>query len=269
MQRVHLLSPSNKADLALSRSHGALQSYFHEPGYKEFFLEKHERDEVHVILHTYSETKAGIGDIIEHGEAVGADYIWLLGAGGVSKRRADFLENLTRAAAAKIVVVMVPVAEKAMVDEYRFLIEKTAVLPGIPCIKSKFGNGFGRFKFIYDLVMENTWSLRREHFLWGLENPAELAIYPKTFTAAVRESISGFASDRCYVDSMYGIRYNGSRGLIGPVLFTSALREYTNDYQHTLFSENDMTIRGFISGGLGDDLVSEMEEWLHVEREVD
>lgn len=270
MQRVHLLSPNNKADLAISRSHAAIQFYFDEPGYKDFFLEKHDRDEVHAILSAYSQSKSSIGYIVDEAESVGADYIWLLGAGGVSKKRADFLENLTKAADTEIVAVMLPANERTMVAEYRFLIENTSVSPGMPCISSEYGNGFGRFKFIYDLVMENTWSLRRQHFLWELENPAELAIYSKTFTSAVRQSIAGFASERCFIDSAHGIRYNGSRGLIGPTPKGVELAQgYTNDYQHTVFSENDMTIRGFISGSLGDDLVTEMEEWLHVEIETD
>jgi hypothetical protein len=117
------------------------------------------------------------------------------------------------------------------------------------------GNGTKRFRAIRDLITQDIWKSSVDHWLFGLTNPVETILYKKGITSLrIRNSIKGFVSDRCYIDSALGINYQ-SWTMDGSV-YNSIGKDYksltyTSDAQFANFILNDLTMKGFCDGSLG------------------
>jgi hypothetical protein len=150
-----------------------------------------------------------------------------------------------------------------MEEEYEKLLDVGADGIGIPNMRTERGNGYGRAMFVRHLVLSKKWRIRAEHYLYELENPGELALYAGLYTDLIRTGLKGFVSERCYIDSRHGIVYTPGRGLLA-----EPIREFPEPYKHysqyVLFDLNDETIKCFTMGVLGDDILREFKEELHV-----
>ena len=115
--------------------------------------------------------------------------------------------------------------------------------------------GIRRMKAIKNLMIKEEWNTSQKHFLFGLNNPAETILYKKGLhSLRARTSISGFVSDRCYIDSALGINYQFWR--LDNSLFKSLNKDYliidyTSEIQYANFILNDITMKGFCDGTIG------------------
>jgi hypothetical protein len=115
--------------------------------------------------------------------------------------------------------------------------------------------GMKRLNAIKELMTLDYWRIAQRHYLFGLKNPAEPVLYKKSIhSLRARNSISGFVSDRCFIDSAIGINYQFWRIDNTPfkALDQDYLNvEYKNEIQYANFVLNDMTMKGFCDGALG------------------
>ncbi len=254
MERIHLIGPSDLERLSVSHIHMALPEFMGGRDYRSFFLEVGEREIVMVLL-PYTK-KAEAIECVAHG--IGATQIWLGYGNPFSGRPAThLLERLSQGFGVTVILDKRP---KWMLEQYQFLLEISEINIAIPCIPSDEGHGWGRFQFIFDAVRKKIWNPRRRHYLFELENPAELAAYSNVFTSAIASSIVGFVSRRCYIDSRYGIPYSGSWGLLcKPVPDCDLIEGYTNSQQVSIFMANDEMIQSYGHGVLGNEFSEEFE----------
>ncbi len=124
------------------------------------------------------------------------------------------------------------------------------------------GDGFSRFSLFYRLVQDHVLQLHRKHYLYELENPAELACYAEFFTSGVRNCLAGVFSRRCFSDSRYGVHYFLATGALEPVT-PIRMEPYQYKQQYTTFSHNAMMMRQFSQGYGGEDLILLYKERLN------
>jgi len=237
----------------------ALPEFMGGRDYKSFFLEAGEREIVMVLL-PYTKKAENIKYIAQR---IRATQIWLgYGKPLSGTHTTQLLERLSQNFGVTVILDKRP---KWMLEQYQFLLEIPKISIAIPCIPSEEGHGWGRFQFIFDVVRKKIWNPRRQHYLFELENPAELAAYTNIFTSAIANSIVGFVSRRCYIDSRYGIPYSGGWGLLcKPVPDCDLTEGYTNSQQVSIFMANDEMIQSYGHGVLGNELSEEFERRVEV-----
>jgi len=253
MQRIHLLGSSEVDALAGSTVHAVLPAFALDPKYKSFFKLRSEKGEEVVYINGNSRISAA--QLTKHFPELGARTIFIFMKKEADKAMAVDDSRKLKHAGYKAVVVVRP---EYIVDDYNFISSETDndVCIGIPCLPSEISNGFGRFNKIRELIFSHKWNLRRKHYLWELENPAELAAYAKAFIFRIQSTFAGFVSKRCYEDSLLGITYSPSKGLLYTGFLGNELLKhpYTCKQQYSLFMLNDETVKGFVTGKLGADI---------------
>ncbi len=148
-----------------------------------------------------------------------------------------------------------------VIADYEWLCSDPTIAIGFPRQKmdawgnvSRTTDGFNRFSYIYRMVQEKKLKHKRQHYLFSLDNPAELVAYGNVFTSSVQYSIKGVTSIRCYVDSKYGIEYSPKYGLLtSPILDDNLDEGMHTSLQTSLFRLNDGQIKSFIDGRDGED----------------
>lgn len=149
-----------------------------------------------------------------------------------------------------------------VVKDYEWLCSVPGVAIGFPRQKtdawgniSSASDGFNRFSYIYRMVKEKKLKHKVHHYLFGLDNPAELVAYSKAFTSSVRTSFFGVTSVRCYIDSKFGVEYQPRYGLLtNPIRDDNLDEGMRTSLQTSLFRLNDGWLKEFIEGHGGEDI---------------
>ncbi len=150
-----------------------------------------------------------------------------------------------------------------VVEDYEWLCKDSTIAIGFPRQRtdawgnvSELADGFNRFSYIYRMVQEKKLKHKRDHYLFSLDNPAELVAYSNMFTSGVQNSFKGVTSVRCYVDSKHGIEYLPKYGLLTEPILDGNLEEGMHTtLQVSLFRLNDGWIKSFIEGRNGEDVL--------------
>jgi hypothetical protein len=174
-------------------------------------------------------------------------------------RRDDFDRILSKGSSVPIIILNYSYGSESYYEEYfkwhnEFYGKDMLFGYAFNLIKGD-NTGARRLKAIKHLMLQSDWIPSQKHFLFGLTNPAETILYKKGIhSLRARNSISGFVSDRCFIDSAIGINYQFWRtdNSLFKALNKNYLEvEYTNEIQYANFILNDITMKGFCDGTIG------------------
>lgn len=258
MERAHVVSPNNLAELDYSHVRVAVTKYMEDPRYREWFMMAKSPRDKHIMLDSNIDS---VNMVYDDAQTVSADVVFLNNHPDMTKKSAKDILELS--GVVEVVVVLQRESEKKMKNHYRWLINETPAGVGIPTIESDEGHGMGRLRWINSMVQSREWGLRRKHYFAGLEDPAEVSIYHDLFSSAINSTFHGSVSWRCFIDSKYGIVYDSNYGLISePVPDDDVTAGYRHTMQYATFRHNDDLMKGFIDGSLGGERVRWMRECL-------
>lgn len=249
MQRLHLINANDVSKLSIGNSHVLLPSQMNDFDCRRFYRGRTERGD---SLYFYNNKNYKAKSLLKDLKLLGVKCVIVF----PEKFRKDSITKINQFRDAGFKTVQIFDREYSFYDEYQYYsaLFDNSVSFAIPNINSREGNGFGRFKFIHNLVAEKKFNFDRKHYFFELENPAELTAYAKAFIPKVRYALGGFISSRCYVDSLYGIPYSAGFGLLHTPIDNINIEKtrYSFDQQYSQFTVNDDTIRAFISGRMGE-----------------
>lgn len=128
-----------------------------------------------------------------------------------------------------------------------------------------FGStGMNRIMDISVLVRGDSFDRDVEHWLWGVPNPVELAVYQNLFSAFVTSRFRIAICESCFQYSMYGVRFSRQSGLLASIdgldgdgmLGMSRWWNYEpTREQYRVFLDNQSVVSDFASGRGGDEYV--------------
>ena len=254
MQRVHVLGPSALESLSGNTVHAVLPAFAALPGYRCFFSERAARgEEVIYIKNNNIFTRSELEELLP---SLGVTRVAFPVKTGVSGYE-QALKELDKLQKHKLNALII-LRKDSMPSDHEFFTGHTDASVGlaIPSIPTQEGAGWGRFSAVSGLIRNKQWDMRRKYYLFGLENPAEVTAYARAFIFRVQDTLAGFISSRCYIDSLLGIPYSALIGLPHRAIDDESLLEeaYKHTIQYSTFTLNDETMKGFSTGKLGDGL---------------
>lgn len=268
MRRVHLVNANNVDLIAGNNIHAVFPAFLRNPEYREFFRMKGDGGSEIIFLNTLD--KERFRPIIK--KTIKTVFIDFRVSNVFLFKPYMGVDDNLRVTVSRILdsglkatIVLRPIDAN---DEYRIVSEE---LPNVgiafpDIIKdTNAPNAPFRVRLINSLVRNHDFDFKREHYLYGLSNPAELCFYNKLFMLKVSNTFKAVVSSRCFVDSFYGIKYYTDIGLSESLPGTEKIlieKCFKHSQQFSLFTINDELMRDFEAGRIGSSFYNSWIAWV-------
>lgn len=120
-------------------------------------------------------------------------------------------------------------------------------------------DAYSRISFFEDIIHSCIFSTK-EHWLYGLQNPAELVAYSRLFAVFNSRKITTVLCDSCIVYSIYGVKFSETVGVLEPLpIGNMPVKDwyyyYCSAEQLRLFRKNQEIISKFTEGMGGEEFM--------------
>lgn len=86
-----------------------------------------------------------------------------------------------------------------------------------PIVIGYGGDSLSAILFLHTLVSEGKFCMKKPHWIYGVDNPAVLALYRKVFSPFILNKIELAVCSTCFIYSLFGVSFSDAIGTYSPL----------------------------------------------------